>query len=179
MILRFLRWLGVKRPYWDIYGSDGTLYMGRWWLLGGSARIRDDDDRRRSTPWSWKRGRLDALVGRFFAVRLHHIAREDRARDLHIHPCAFISVIVGGWYVERLPRSQSQDPGLDTTDYVDVLRLPGSIARRRATDRHTIVRVSPGGAWTLFLMGKKERQGDWGFWTPAGFVKARDYGSLP
>lgn len=178
MILRLLRWWGARRPYFNILGADGSLYMGRWWLFGGSDEKRDEDDRRPAGMTRlWCRGWLDAMIGRVVAARLHHIAREDRARDLHSHPFDFVSIIVGGWYIERLPLDQDQNPLLDLTCYREIVREPGSVAYRRATDRHTIVAVSPGGAWTVCVVGRHKNR--WGFHTAAGFVHPRNYGTMP
>lgn len=179
MILALLKRIGRRRPYFDIRGADGSLYMGRWWLVGGSGRtaageVRDD---RPDEVRCWHRSRLDALIGRWFAARLHHIAREDRARDFHNHPCSFVSIVVKGWYIERLPLRQAQPMHLDRTHYRDVVRGPWSIAFRRANHRHTIVHVSTGGAWTIFAMGPK--RGSWGFFTKKGFVNWRRYEVQP
>jgi len=172
MILRILRWWGNRRPYWHIVRADGSLYMGRWWLFGGSFGQRDSDEGR-PIAREWDKTRFDALIGSKVAARLHHIASEDRGRDLHTHPFSFVSIVVAGWYIERTPLSQAQDPSLDGIHYRDRLRKAGSIARRRATDRHTIIEVSPGGVWTVFIMGRKA--GSWGFWTDTGFVPWRNY----
>lgn len=192
MILRFLKWWGARRPYFDIVGSDGSLYMGRWWLFGGSHPARDDRgsvqianmdvfgqmahaiDRK---ALGWERSRFDAWIGRRIAGRLHHIAREDRARDYHTHPATFVSIVIRGWYRERRPLTQDQDYELDQTCYFDVVRRPWSIAIRLAEDRHTITEVSPGGAWTLVFWLRK--RGSWGFATKAGFVNWRSYEVQP
>lgn len=181
MILKTLRAIGRRRPYFDIIGEDASLYMGRWWLFGGSGfsletgAPRDD---RSASARGWKRGVLDAILGLWIAARLHHIAREDRACDLHTHPVKwFISYVAAGWYIERVPLSQDQSPELDETHYRDIVRRAGTIAFRRGSDRHTITEVSPGGAWTVFIMGQKNSS--WGFWTRNGFVNWRDYEVSP
>lgn len=177
-ILTALQRAGAKRPYFDIRGDDGSLYMGRWWLFGGSAitEVGPRDDRSDECR-GWQRGGLDGLIGQRFAARLHHIAREDRARDFHTHPFNFVSIVVDGWYRERTPASQSQDSSFDRHRYVETVRRPGSIAFRRASDRHTISEVSAGGCWTIFLMGRK--QGSWGFHTEDGFVSWLEYDVRP
>ncbi|MES2488518.1 MAG: hypothetical protein V4607_01915 [Pseudomonadota bacterium] len=176
-VVRFFRWIGLKRPYYDIHGSDGTLYMGRLWIFGGS-NPKLDPDENRPVARTWKRGRIDAFIGNFVSGRLHHIAREDRARDHHTHPSSFLSIVFQGWYLERLPKTQAQHPSLDRAEYEYVLRKAGSIAFRSATDRHTIQEVSPGGCWTFVIWFKK--QGSWGFWLPTGdFVNHRNYTESP
>lgn len=149
MIATLLR-LGVLRPYFDIY-LNGALYMRRWWLRG--------DDKARDA------GAITAGV--------HHIILPDIDRDHHNHPCTFISAVLWGWYRERLPRSQHQHPVFDQDHYVEKVRRAGSIALRRASDRHSISEVAPGGAWTLVIWFRK--QGSWGFWTSGGFVPHREY----
>lgn len=193
-ILALFRRLGVRRPYFDITGTDGSLYMGRWWIFGGSNPQRDDRgaaqyphslelfsglaDEIDVAQLGWTRSRLDAWVGSFAAGRLHHIAREDRARDFHTHPASFISVVLSGWYRERRPIDQAQHYALDRTNYFDVVRRPGSIAFRRGRDRHTIAEVSPGGAWTLVIWLRKD--GSWGFAVEDGrLVNWRDYEVQP
>ena len=179
MLLRLLQKWGSRRPYFDIHGADGTLYMGRWWLFGGSAGNGYDGwrDARTDAGRGWMPSRFDAWIGKRFAARLHHIAREDRARDFHNHPCAFVSIVLDGWYIERLPLDQAQDSSLDKTHYRDVLRASWSIAFRRANDRHTIVRVSPGGVWTIFAMGRKA--GTRGFFRDGQFINWRSYTAAP
>jgi hypothetical protein len=176
VILKILQRIGARRPYFNIYGADGSLYMGRSWLFGGSNTGRDSDDNR-PEPRTWARGRFDAWIGKYIAGRLHYIAREDRARDLHTHPASFISIVIAGWYVERRPKTQRQPASLDDRHCFDTARRPGSIAFRRAADRHTIVEVSPGGAWTVVIWFRK--QGGWGFWTKNGFVHWRNYEEAP
>lgn len=176
LVVRALRAVGERRPYTDIRGSDGSLYMRRLWLFGGSGPNRDEE--RTPEVRGWSDGLIDRQVGRLAAARLHHIAREDRARDLHDHPVDFVSVVLAGWYIEKLPRHQSQHALLDQHHFKVVHRTAGSIAFRRKGDRHTIVEVSPGGAWTLFLMGRKN-DSSWGFHTEHGFVHWRDYEVRP
>ncbi len=190
-ILSILKRLGERRPYFHLYGGDGSLYMGRWWLLGGSHPVRDDRGSVRVGldpfhRWAaqidrkeigWIRGELDAWIGQFIAIRLHHIAREDRARHHHTHPASFISIVIAGWYRERRPYRQVQPALLDEHEYTDTLRKPGSIAFRRASDRHTITEVSPGGCWTVVIWFRKQSR--WGFHTPDAFIDSRDYPEQP
>lgn len=149
MISALLR-IGVLRPYFDIY-IRGDLYMRRWW-------IRGDDVAREA-------GKITAGV--------HHIVRPDHDRDMHTHPCSFLSIVLRGWYRERLPVSQQQAYFDDETRYVERVRRFGSIALRRVTDRHLISEVAPGGAWTLVIWFRK--RGSWGFATKDGFVNWRNY----
>lgn len=175
-ILTLLQRIGARRPYFHLYGRDGSLYMGRWWLLGGSHQSRDQDQGR-PVARTWTRGVLDALIGALIAIRLHHIAREDRARDHHTHPASFISIVIRGWYREKRPADQRQPACLDGTRGLEIVRRAGSIAFRRAADRHTITQVSNGGCWTVVLWFRK--RGSWGFATKEGFVDWRDYKEDP
>lgn len=140
----------VLRPYFDIY-IKGDLYMRRWWLRG--------DDLAREA------GKITAGV--------HHIVRPDEDRDMHTHPCSFLSIVLWRWYRERLPESQQQPYFDDETRYVERVRRFGSIALRRVSDRHLISEVAPGGAWTLVIWFRK--RGSWGFATKDGFVNWRNY----
>lgn len=142
----------LLRPYFDIY-LGRSLYMRRWWLFG-SEQARDQGE---------------------ITCGVHHIVRPDADRDMHTHPCTFISLVFWGWYLERLPRHQSQAYERDAIDYVVRLRFPLSVAVRRSTDRHMITNVSPRGAWTVILWLRK--QGSWGFCqqTDNRFVPWREY----
>jgi hypothetical protein len=92
--------------------------------------------------------RLHLLKTPWFALCVHWINKPDPEPYLHDHPVSFFSLILRGWYREH--RGER-----------------GIILRNRwwnwirATDRHTICEVSPGGAVTLCFMGPKVRE--WGF----------------
>ncbi|OZI82880.1 hypothetical protein CFN58_34970, partial [Pseudomonas avellanae] len=74
-----------RTPYQHITSADGQeRYMGRWWLFEGYDRVRQQP-KYRWFPWS---------------VRVHHILREDRDRDLHDHPWHARTIILQGGYVE-------------------------------------------------------------------------------
>lgn len=180
MILKLLQLVAYRRPYFNIVSrEDGSLYMGRWWILGGS-NTQWDQDHDRPVKRTWKRGRIDAFIGRFFVIRLHHICREDRARDHHNHPASFLSIVVKGWYEESLPKYQKQPPEIDRFPFQSkrITRRAGSIAFRSAEDRHTITRVSPGGVWTVCIFWPKTGR-SWGFFTKEGFVHWRNYKVSP
>lgn len=135
-----------------IYGSDGSLYMGRFALC----------------------------ENRFFAARLHHIAREDRDRHMHDHPWNFWSVLLQGGYIEARPTSETPvlwENGAELATLVWRNAWSWSLfARRRATDRHIIIHVKPN-TWTLFITFKYCNK--WGFYTPAGKIPYREYLGLP
>ena len=142
-----------RTPYTHLHHADGSLYMERFWLR----------------PYSEDRGGV--------AARLHHIVTEDLDRDLHDHPWDFVSVVLRGGYVEARPINAGK-PDFSAPDGGErvhfVSRSAGSIAYRRATDRHRIVSVLPD-TWTLFVTGAARHW--WGFYTPGGKVYWRDYAS--
>lgn len=141
-----------RTPYFPIYKRNG-LYMDRFWLLP-PGRYR----------WQrWIR----------VSVRVHHICQPDTDYDLHDHPWRFVSLVLRGWYREKLPAHQDQHPARDPLAHRYKIRRAGSWATRAATDRHSIQAVSPGGSWTLFIMFGKERR--WGFHTEHGWIYWREY----
>lgn len=109
------------------------------------------------------------------SARLHLIERADLEEHMHDHPAGNISVILDNGYVERMPKSQDQDPALDATEYVDHIRKPGDLVHRKATDRHKIVSLLDPSkpAITVFVMSQWQQ--DWGFYTPTGKVHWREY----
>lgn len=167
---RFLRWLAARLaavavPYFDILNeADGTLYMGRDWVMPRWLLERDPvEDTLKPKRWLP------------FALRLHYIAREDRDRAFHDHPATFVSLVLTGGYAEWRPTSAVPNfRGAGIEDHYEVLRYPGSIALRRYTDRHRIVSVLPG-TTTLVLWFRKRQS--WGFFTPGGKVHWQDYAS--
>lgn len=112
---------------------------------------------------------------RWMSARVHHIATPDSDCHLHDHPWPFISILMRGSYMERRP--VEVDPcfieGADVERHEDRARHAGSIAFRRATDRHAITRVSRD-VWTLFITFGRPMQW-WGFYTRQGKVYFKDY----
>lgn len=114
---------------------------------------------------------------KYLSMRLHHIVREDRDRHLHDHPWDFASIVLGGNYTEVRPIASLPSLWRNGQEMCrPVERKVGSIAFRRASDRHMITRVSEG-TWTLFITGMYRNK--WGFFTPAGKVPYREYLGLP
>lgn len=132
-----------------IHGPDGSLYMERFGVF--------------ETRW--------------LTARVHHIVRPDMDRHMHDHPWWFVSIVLKGWYREAYP--EQVDPCFGAACDADreweftKTRRAGSIAFRRATDRHSIVDMPCSGTWTLFITGRIRQW--WGFYTPAGKVHWRDY----
>ncbi|MGN8120386.1 hypothetical protein ACTJK9_01345 [Pseudomonas sp. 22082] len=151
-------------PYLHIMSADGTeMYMGRWWLFNpydpvtGKRRIS-------LIPWS---------------IRIHHIKREDNARDLDDHPWNARTVILRGGYTEQrlLDHEDAALSGLNVpanaqaTEYID--RRPGETAQLRYGEYHRIDRVADGGAFTLFITSPYK--GTWGFLVNGVKVPWRTY----
>lgn len=163
--------LSKRTPYFDIYngGGYGDLYMGRDWLMPKFLLLPDPDNDGALKPKAWVP----------VAVRLHHIARADLDRDCHDHPWTFISIVLRGGYVERLPTSmvpnwRATSNGFEE-DYREIVRKPGSIALRRYSDRHRIVSVEPGTVTLVIVFRKRQ---SWGFFTQQGKVHWQDYDSV-
>lgn len=95
-----------------------------------------------------------------FEVRVHCIRRPDRGRDPHDHPWNWRTIILAGWYDELVE---------DDTNHRGV----GATVGKRANDSHHIAAVSPGGVWTLFIVGPYRQK--WGFHTPTGRIPYDQY----
>lgn len=149
--------IAKRTPYGHLTHSDGTPYMNRWWLFS--------------------KGRKKTQV----RARVHHICTPDGDRHNHDHPWTFISLVMKGWYTEARPETIEPcffdcEGGKDLERYTLTYRGPGSIALRRATDRHRILAVSPGGVWTLVIVWPKSQW--WGFFTPQGKIHWKNYESV-
>ncbi|WP_117182383.1 hypothetical protein [Pseudomonas amygdali] len=129
-----------RTPYLHIRSADGReVYMGRWWLFNAYDR-ETHLGRIRWCPWS---------------IRVHHIRREDRDRDLHDHPWHARTIILRGRYIEqRLIDTEGQ-----VTERIE--RRAGTSATLRPGEYHRIDQVSAGGAYTLFITHPKSCE--WGF----------------
>lgn len=160
----------MRTPYNDLRNTDRTLYMGRYWLV---PELDPEDPSMKPLTWRRPLGWLLQLFG--IAVRIHHIADIDRDLALHDHPWSFISVVLRGSYCETRPVRRSPcflpEP-VGVEDFTYNFRTTGSIAYRRATDRHRIVDVRPD-TWTLFITLKKVQW--WGFYTLRGKIYYKDY----
>ncbi len=140
--MRIFKWLNKLFGRSDIYFGD-DLYMRRWRI---GHRFR----------WS---------------LRIHHIVRSDRDRELHDHPFDFVSLILWGGYVEITP-TRFTDP--EGTPNHRRWYGPGSIIRRKAENLHRLELKRP--AWTLVLRGPIRRE--WGFVTTMGWVPWQDFVKL-
>lgn len=151
LIARLAIKLATKNPYFHLKHADGSYYMERYWLIGPN------------------------FTG--YTVRLHIGHTPDLDRAMHDHPWGFVSVVLRGWYHEQRPLVA--DPCFDGDSPQEIatvtVREAGSIAKRRATDRHRISVVAPDGYVSLFIAGPKRHW--WGFFTPKGKVHWQDYES--
>lgn len=147
------RWLIARasaHPYTDIY-NNGVLYMRRGWVFN---------------PYQLgeKKGWWNKFMADMPSARVHHIVKEDDARDHHDHPWEARTYIIHGWYGEtRL------EDGRDVWH----IRLAGDTAAIRFGEYHTINQVSEGGAYTLFVTWKY--RGTWGFLVDGQKVPYRKY----
>jgi hypothetical protein len=140
-----------RTPYKHLYHADGSVYMERFWLR----------------PYS------DDYNG--IAARVHHIVTPDYDRELHDHPWDFVSIVLRGGYTEARP-IDVEPCFAGTSELVcHGFRGAGSIARRRATDRHRITDVMSD-TWTLFVTGAKRQW--WGFYGPTGKIHWKDFESV-
>lgn len=154
LVRRLIGWWCVRsRVYREghLMHADGSLYMGRWRLF--------------ETRW--------------ISARLHYIASDDADRVLHDHPWNFMSLVLSGGYIEQRPITVEPCFPLlrngQRADWEAVTlhpRTAGSVAFRRATERHRVVDVAPR-TYTLFIYWQKTQW--WGFYTREGKVHWRDF----
>jgi hypothetical protein len=139
MVLNIIGWLLVKFRHVLILMSMNHVYfhlpgyMNRWWLFNGY----NHPEHIPKYPWIK------------FSIRIHHILREDLDVHMHDHPCNARSFILKGWYVEERE---------DGNNYI---YYEGDTNTLKFGEYHRIINVSPGGIWTLFILGPK--LGEWGF----------------
>lgn len=133
-------------------------YMLRFWLFNPYNR------QTRKPRYSWIP----------FSIRVHHILRADYGRDHHDHPWNARTVILRGWYMERRLYSNGRTAeGKYHESSVNNVRLAGDTATINFGEYHTIDLVSPGGVWTLFIMGRY--RGNWGFMVDGEKVLHEEY----
>lgn len=103
--------------------------------------------------------RLHLLKTPWFALCLHWIHKADPEPWLHDHPVSFLSIVLRGAYAENRNGFWRN-------------RFLWNYVKASPDDRHSILWVEPG-TLTLALMGPKRRE--WGFHTPDGWVRWKDY----
>lgn len=132
-----------RTPYFHLEG-----YMDRWWLFNGYGNNPNvPDEKRHERRYKW-----------LPSIRIHHILREDFARDMHDHPWDARTIILKGDYDEE---RMIQYLGADQELVADFTRKAGDTATLNYGEYHNIVRVSEGGVWTIFIT--YDYKGTWGF----------------
>lgn len=153
MALSPVRWAIKRRafrtPHKHLADAQGKLYMGRWHLVDEAPGKPRDLLFPESAPREW-------------SARLHHIAQPDHDRDLHNHPFQYRTFMLAGWYDEVY---------LDSIGVERTRRIGTGQTSYSGGAFHRIARVSPGGAWTVFVMDKN--QGEWGFRTPVEYIRPK------
>lgn len=149
-----------RTPYSHLDG-----YMERYWLVPYVDHCAGFGCYR-ANP---RREPLIALIQRMgFAIRVHHILRQDLADHPHDHPWNARTVGLKNGYTER--RREVRGVWIDYK--TNVLR-PGDTATINFGEFHKITHVAPGGAWTLFITGKYI--GTWGFLVNGRKIPWREY----
>lgn len=176
MMKTLVNWLiayAKRTPYFHLRNPDGTPYMDRYWLIPYAPTERHGEEQGCYTA-RWWRNPIVWLFQRFgIAVRIHHIRSADLHRDLHDHPWWFVSLVLRGWYIEKMPMVEPLFYAAWESRTHSTLRRAGSWAFRNTKATHTITTVPVGGAWTLFITGPWRQV--WGFYTEQGWVNHRDY----
>lgn len=141
-IRRLLVDLAKRTPYLPIHGSDGSLYMERFWLI-------------KERTWLP------------FSIRIHVIHRPDSDRHPHDHPWDFRTLILEGSYVEwlvplgvRPTKPAVVRKHLGRTRWLTNTLKAGDTATRTRGQYHLIAKVE-GPVTTMVILGK--RHGSWGF----------------
>jgi hypothetical protein len=156
LVVRALEAYAATRvPCSSIHDLDGTLYMGRRWVI---------------VPGTWQSKLFKRLTG-YESVRLHRIMRPDHDRDMHNHPFQYRTFVLRGRYSEEyqfhfvpvaLLRARTRT--LFAGDTASTFGTPGF---------HRLTYVSRGGVLTLFCM--TENVGAWGFDRDGDYVDSEEY----
>jgi len=145
-VFNYLLNRAIKTPYQHIYGAkDKELYMERYWLFNPLNR----DTKGLKHPWCP------------ISIRIHKIVKPDSDRHLHDHPWNARTFILKGWYFEERENEKN------------ILRYAGDTAKLNFNEYHRISRVSPEGAYTMFVTGKY--RGTWGFLVEGVKLKYWEY----
>lgn len=136
---------------------------------------------RRSPRWAfWQRMTIPCLDGTDYLVRLrivqtpwfgiylHDIHKDDGDRAPHNHPWAFLSIVLRGYYTERL----YPDPEWRPDHYVLQTHTARSAHRMGRGSAHRIVDAAPG-LKTLILTGP--RRASWGFFIGGKYTDWAEY----
>lgn len=136
----------MRTPYFHLEG-----YMNRYWLFNAYDFDVKDKYKRKKESISW-----------LPSIRIHHILRKDEDRALHDHPWDARTIILKGWYLERLYGNT-----------IPQMRIEGDTRAIKFGEYHSIDEVSEGGVWTMFFTWKY--MGVWGFLVDGVKVPWRTY----
>lgn len=117
----------------EIVSKSGALHFRRWNII--------------STPW--------------FNIYLHGIYKRDEELHLHNHPWTFISIVLKGWYSEKLEGGHLN------------VRYPGNFVKRKPDDFHKIDSIHSKSVYTLNFVWNK--QNTWGYKVNGKFVDHETY----
>lgn len=102
----------------------------------------------------------------WFKVYLHHFLGDDWAIDPHDHPKAFRSIGLWGSYIEERYDSEGVKIGEKLWRAPWYRFFP-------AEHIHRIRSRETGGAWTICIVGRIQR--DWGFWFQHAWIEWSTY----
>lgn len=159
-------WLIAKAICNPWYGIEGI--MERYWIFNPYFEKDGNggEETKRSKFW-------DILP----TIRLHYIYGADTDPHLHDHPWDCRTIILRGWYIERVENIE-HDPMIPDSDSNRptrcFLRGEGFTRPFNTLDWHKIELVPMGhGTWTMFITWKY--QGPWGFLVDGKKMLSRDY----
>lgn len=118
----------------EIKDKKGNLHFRRWRII--------------STPW--------------FKIYLHGIYMADEDVHLHNHPWNFYSLVLKGWYSERLESKVGFN-----------IRSPRQLVKRTKNQFHKIDSLHSKAIYTLNLMYGKEES--WGYKVNGTFIEHEVY----
>jgi hypothetical protein len=148
LMLRLFRWYMARKVAMGARYPGGDRRHGR--LIPRTVNGRTE-------PYLW---RAIIFRVRLLGCFLHYLVASDPDGP-HCHPWDNVTIVLWGGYEEWYPDGTMR------------VRRAGSFVYRRAEQFHRLVPL-PGGAWTLFFVGRKRRQ--WGFLPPNHGWYAADFG---
>lgn len=171
----------------DIRNSDRSLYLRRFYLIGGKGGSSLDFEGKLKVMTDEERAAVKITQDTKPKLLLHIFYTGDEGHCLHDHPWNFVSYIIAGGYHEITEVKGSTYFGMHRKEMK--WHGAGSITLHKAEHRHqvklanTIVRTIkhyehignvPGFSvvkkrcWTLVWRSAKKR--DWGFWNKGVFT---------
>lgn len=120
----------------EIRSKKGVLHFRRWQLL--------------KTPW--------------FSIYIHGIYKEDQDLHLHNHPWNIFTILLKGWYVEKLER-------------LERIRHPLHFSFLTTKRFHKIKEILEGPVYTLAIVGRRINP-KWGFSVNSQIIDTKEYRHL-